>query len=631
MEKLKLYKNQFLVMVYRCLWKNRLTVRYLSKIRKIYEILAPVEDYEMMVKTMHVVIKNFLATLLLFFFALAWGGNIYQYLFIFCMIFVFQQELLYRTVSREEKKLLVLFEQYLGDVRHFFHAGGMVEEAIYDSMEDAPEELVPHIMKIYDVLQAEEKEEVEKYKEIAPNKFFLTFLALSQITLEYGDTIHEGRSVFLDNLNYLKKEVNIEILKREKMQYIFSGLIFLTILPVFFLKAVEGWGMSNLPELEKYYHGEYGIVISILIFLFTILSYSVISQLRGNSDTIIQEEPYYLKRLCRISFIQKKIRKYIFTHPAKVFKIERILYEAAEKTTVQEFLLKRFLIFLTAFLAAVFLSGQLVHISKENKINYAGDYSGSSLTTTEDIETYRKILTELCHEFKDSDQDELKEKLISHMKLASLNLTELVMEELAGEAAARIIKYQAVYYRFFYPVLCAGLAWLLSFLPTALVICRRYFRKLNMEDEVMQLQSIILMLIYIKRMNVEILLEWMENFYDIFREPLVECVDHFSYDEVIALERLKEKVPFLPFVRIVEDLEACDRLGVEDAFDEIAGQRDFFADKRKQDNEITLANKGVIAKAAAYVPLIMLLGLYLIVPFVLESLSQLMGYLADMA
>ncbi len=205
------------------------------------------------------------------------------------------------------------------------------------------------------------------------------------------------------------------------------------------------------------------------------------------------------------------------------------------------------------------------------------------------------------------------------------------MEELGTQAAERIINYQRIHYHIFYFLLSILLAWILSFLPIALTICKRYFRKLNMEDEVMQLQSIILMLIYIKRMNIEILLEWMENFSDIFRDPLIECVDHFSYDEELALERLKERILFLPFVRIVEDLEACDRLGVEDAFDEIAGQRDFFADKRKQDNEITLANKGVIAKAVAYIPLIMLLGFYLIVPFVLESIAQLMNYMADMA
>lgn len=631
MEQLKSYKKEVLVFLYRLLWKNRLTAGYLLKVRRIYEILSPSEDYEMMVKTMKVVLKNLFVTVCLLLFSLSLkGSSIYQYIFIFCMIFVFEQELLYRTVGREEKKILVLFEKYLGDVRHFFHAGGMVEEAIYDSIEDAPELLMPHIMKIYEVLLSEEKEEVEKYKEIAPNKFFLTFLALSQITLEYGDTLHDGRSVFLDNLNYLKKEVNIEILKREKMQYIFSGLIFLTILPVFFLKAVENWGISNLPELEKYYQGSYGIVVSILIFLITVMAYSVISQLRG-TDRMIYRESYFLKKFSRIPYVSKKVRRYLFQHPAKAANMERMLYQAAEKTTVQEFICKRFLMFVFTGLFAVFLSGHLAYNAKQTVISYVGDYRGSSLTTEEDITYYRKMIKQACQELKHCRKEVLEETIVVYLKEHFKDLPESAAREIRAEAQTRILSYQKIHYHLFYLIPCIIAGWLLSFLPVLLVICRRYFRQLNMEDEVMQLQSIILMLVYIKRMNVEILLEWMENFSDIFRDPLIECVDHFSYDEELALEKLKERVPFLPFIRIVEDLQACDRLGVEAAFDEIAGQRDFFADKRKQDNEITLANKGVIAKAAAYIPLIMLLGLYLIVPFVLESMSQLMGYMAEMA
>jgi len=605
-------------------------VRYLSKIRKIYEILSPSEDYEMMVKTMHMAVKNVVVTMILLVAALAQKGSAYQYFFIFSMVFVFWQELVYRTVNREEKRILILFEKYLGDVRHFFHAGGMVEDAIYDSMEDAPEALVPHIMKIYHVLVSEEKEEVEKYKEIAPNKFFLTFLALCQITLEYGDTIYDGHSVFLDNLNYLKKEVNIEILKREKMQYIFSGLVFLAILPVFFLKAVENWGISNLPELEKYYQGIYGIVVGILIFLVTILSYSIIAQLRGGAIDFIQEEPYYIRKIIQIPVVYRKIKQYIFRHPVRAASIEKLLYQAAEKTTVQEFLLKRFLIFCVVFLASLFLSWRLVDVSRHNMISYMGDYRGSSLVTEEDINHYRDILKEVCSTFQKTELEELFENMAFYLKSHDTKLNDTVIEELCSEAYKRIISFQSVHYRIWYVPLCFLAAWLISGVLYALLLCRKYFRQLNMEDEVMQMQSIILMLIHIKRMNVEILLEWMENFADIFREPLIECVDHFSYDEEMALEKLKEQAPFLPFVRIVEDLEACDRLGVEDAFDEIAGQREFFADKRRQDNEITLSNKGVIAKAAAYIPLLMLLGLYLIVPFVLESITQLVGYMADM-
>lgn len=592
--------------------------------------MSPAEDYEMMVKIMQFIVKTFAVTLLLLLAAIWQKGSIYQYFFIFSMIFVFWQELLYRTVSKEEKRILVLFEQYLGDVRHYFHADGMVEDAIYDSMEDIPNGLAPHIMKIYEVLGSEEKEEVEKYKEIAPNKFFLTFLALCQITMEYGDTIYEGRSVFLDNMNDLKKEVNIEILKREKMQYIFSGLVFLTILPVFFLKIVENWGISNLPELERYYQGNYGIIVGILIFLITILSYGIISQLRGSMEALIQEEPYYIRKLCQVPIVYRKIKTYIFEHPKRAAGIEKLLYEAAEKTSVQEFICKRFLIFAGVFLTALFLSWRLTTVEKENTISYMGDYRGSSLATEEDLAYYRGLLSDLCGHFKQAKTEHIKETMKDYLKENNSRITDLTAQELCEEAVQRIVSFQSIHYRLWYILICVLTAWLVSFLPYIFLICRRYFRKMNMEDEVMQLQSIILMLIHIKRMNTEILLEWMENFSDIFREPLIESVDHFSYDEEMALERLKERVPFLPFVRIVEDLEACDRLGVEEAFDEIAGQRDFFTDKRRQDNEIQLANKGVIAKAVAYLPLLMLLGLYLIVPFVLESITQLAGYMADM-
>jgi hypothetical protein len=148
-----------------------------------------------------------------------------------------------------------------------------------------------------------------------------------------------------------------------------------------------------------------------------------------------------------------------------------------------------------------------------------------------------------------------------------------------------------------------------------------------MEDEVIQFHSIIIMLMHIKRMNVETILEWMENFSEIFRPSIMECVDLYAYDDEAALEKLKMQEPFLPFVRIVENLEACDRVGIEKAFDEIASQRSYFAEKRKQDNEINISNKGAVGKVVAYIPMILTLSLYLIIPFVLESISQLMGYI----
>ena len=43
-----------------------------------------------------------------------------------------------------------------------------------------------------------------------------------------------------------------------------------------------------------------------------------------------------------------------------------------------------------------------------------------------------------------------------------------------------------------------------------------------MENEVMQFQTIILMLMRIERVNVEMILEWLERYSNIFREPIIK-------------------------------------------------------------------------------------------------------------
>ena len=49
-------------------------------------------------------------------------------------------------------------------------------------------------------------------------------------------------------------------------------------------------------------------------------------------------------------------------------------------------------------------------------------------------------------------------------------------------------------------------------------------------------------------------------------------------------------------------------------------------EKRKQDNEINIANSGAIARFVSFIPMVVTIGLYLIVPFVIQSLWELMGY-----
>jgi hypothetical protein len=69
-------------------------------------------------------------------------------------------------------------------------------------------------------------------------------------------------------------------------------------------------------------------------------------------------------------------------------------------------------------------------------------------------------------------------------------------------------------------------------------------RRIDMEEEVSQFQTIILMLMHMGRIHVEEILEWMEMFSSNFKGPIQRCLLNFSSGSSEALERLKEDVAF---------------------------------------------------------------------------------------
>ena len=73
--------------------------------------------------------------------------------------------------------------------------------------------------------------------------------------------------------------------------------------------------------------------------------------------------------------------------------------------------------------------------------------------------------------------------------------------------------------------------------PIWLLYFQKKMRQLEMEDEVMQFETIILMLMRIERVNVEIILEWLERYSNIFYEQISKCVNPIT-------------LPIIPFLLI---------------------------------------------------------------------------------
>lgn len=159
--------------------------------------------------------------------------------------------------------------------------------------------------------------------------------------------------------------------------------------------------------------------------------------------------------------------------------------------------------------------------------------------------------------------------------------------------------------------------------PIWMLVFQAKMRQLEMEDEVMQFQTIILMLMKIERVNVEIILEWLERYSNIFRAPITKCVNNYESGAWESLETMKDEITYQPLIRIIESLQAAvEKIPITDAFDELDSERDYYQEKRKESNERLIKRKGMIGKGIGFAPMVCLFVGYLIVPLVFIGLTS---------
>ena len=226
-------------------------------------------------------------------------------------------------------------------------------------------------------------------------------------------------------------------------------------------------------------------------------------------------------------------------------------------------------------------------------------YRGKTNTTVEQI----RAAVERLDYYEDAEEEELDsaaERI--YEKLQVVNSEYLKWFELLLACVFAVIGYMA-------PI------WILYF--------QVKMRQLEMEDEVMQYQTIIMMLMRIERVNVEIILEWLERYSNIFKPQITKCVNNYEAGAWESLEAMKEEVSYLPLIRIIESLQAAvEKIPIKDAFDELDSERDYYQEKRKESNERLIKRKGMIGKFIGFAPMVCMFVGYLIIPLVFIGLTS---------
>lgn len=271
-------------------------------------------------------------------------------------------------VNKMDTNLLKEQLDFFAEIRHAYHEYNMVEEAIYQISQDDEKNISRQGEKIYEILISNDPEtELEKYYDIAPNSYLKEFAGISYLTKEFGDRKIDKSSLYLQNVNNITEEMQIEILKREKLDYVFQSLSLISIVPVLGLEPLKSWCIKNFTFTQSFYNGKPGMVIQLGVIILTIVCYILLRKLKDNGSTDKQtkniENPWqakvYKNSICKRIvdlFIPKKGTK-------EYLKVQKLQKDTASKLKMEWLYVNRIALAILLFVITIFLAFELHRIS----------------------------------------------------------------------------------------------------------------------------------------------------------------------------------------------------------------------------------------------------------------------------
>ena len=627
----RLFQSAYLVFV-----KMPVIKYYTKKTRLKMEITNDYTEYEIRRNTGKLMLIMLFFVFVASFTIVNLVNDLYMSLISLIGILIVAEKIIDLNINSVSLKILRQLPEAFTSIRHAFHEHGMIEEAFDTAMDDLGEkEIGPQLKKIKEAMMSDNPEaELEKYYDTAPNRFLKLFAGVSYLTLELGDRKVDGTSVYLRNLNNILSDIYLEILKRDKINYMFRSLTIIAVVPIVAIKPLQSWAESNFPSLSNFYNSSVGFIMQSLIIISIFVSYIMLRIIKEDSEEI------KFDRVANIRW-QDKLYKYDFIkqlvdafkpkeHTRKYRRDTELIKNTNAYLTIEWLYINKLTAGLIGFLLCLILMFNIQFIDFNSVYTAISDEFLSFGKLSAEQERAAQALNERDKTYIDKykNKDVTKEELaLEFTDSATGKVDEDELERVYG----KIQKVKNTYLKYWQVLISILVGVIAYFLPTLVLIIRNKIREMEKENEIMQFQSIILMLMYIDRIDVQTILEWLCRFSYAFKEPIATALNNYEAGAYEALEELKESVPYKDFQRIVEQLQsAVERIPVRDAFDELETERGFYYERRKEGNERLIQKKTTYGKVLGFMPMIILIGGYLVAPLMIVSIMQMMSYFSNM-
>lgn len=624
-------------MVYMTFVKMPVIKYYTKKTRLKLEMTNDYTEYEIRKRTGKYMLIAVIFIFVSLFVLLNLVNDLYMSLIVIVGVLIIAEKMIDLGITSVSNKILRQMPDTFTAIRHAFHEHGMIDEAFNTAIDEmGDKEIGPQLKKIKEAIISDNPEvELEKYYDTAPNRFLKLFAGISYLTYDLGDRKVDGTSVYLKNLNNILQDIYLEILKQDKINYMFRSLNIIAVVPLICIKPLQAWAESNFPALSNFYNSSFGFIMQSLIIISIFVSYLMLRIVKEDSEQIKFDRVASVKwqdKLYKITIVKLVVDAFKSKpHTKKNRKETMLIKNTNSYLTIEWLYVNKITAAVVTFILALILMFNVTRIDVKATYNKISDEFLSFGQLTEQQEQAAQAINDRDKTYI----DKYKNKNVTKEQL-EMEFADPVTGKADADEVTRVYdKIQSVknsYIKFWQVLTSFVLAFIAYYVPSIILFIRNKIREMEKENEIMQFQSIILMLMYIDRIDVQTILEWLCRFSYAFKEPIATCLNNYESGAYEALEDLKEDVPYKDFQRIIEQLQsAVERIPIRDAFDELETERAFFHERRKEGNERLIKKKTAIGKVLGFTPMVLLIGGYLVAPLMIVSIMQMMNYFTKMS
>lgn len=454
-----------------------------------------------------------------------------------------------------------------------------------------------------------------------------------------GDVQDEkGQSNFVNSLTLMSSDINAELERIQYQESTFGQIEYLPLAVIPGMKALEAFFLAQIPNTAIIYNGPIGYIFRVVILISCIVCYTVIARI--NSTNSIREDDR--QEWCVNALRNISIARFVDSYSPKnsglggPFSLTRIIkfiipsyrtdkkriYQKKLKNAISRKSIHHVYLEKLVYAAGLFVFSILVSIvAVIGGRNYLKNTT-SQLTLIasdelegvdhEDILKLDKAYISLRDKGEIIEDEQLKE-LVDHYLPG---LTSFEKEDQYTRLSAKYNAIQGAYYRWWYILICIGVAILGWYIPDIMIKLRKKLVETEAEEDFLQMQMLMTIIMNTDADTLEAL-EQLCQISKIHRDLMLYCYNSFPSNPKMELMKLKNETPLIDFKRFIDKLElTVDDLSLRDAFSDLIIEREHILKLRQMKMQESINKKRSLCGMLSLAPLMIMVVLDLLVPII---------------